>query len=286
MCIDLHLHSHYSDGTLPPAVLVDMAADAQLTGIALTDHDTVEGVDEFLDAARKQGITAVAGLEISSMFREHSLHILGYGIDHRAEELAARLLQVQQGREKRNRRIIGKLRELGLDIHHEELDSLSERGQTGRPHIARLLVHKGIVASPDDAFRLYLRRNALAWAGRPVYRAEECIAMIHRAGGVAVLAHPGQITPPPVSMAIFLAELVRLGLDGIEVYYPGYSPAVRKRLKDFAARHKLVITGGSDYHGENKPFSGMAGKKYRFCPPACLLDRLLEKIDALRHHDT
>jgi predicted metal-dependent phosphoesterase TrpH len=285
MCIDLHLHSHYSDGTMSPAALVEMAADARLTGIALTDHDTVEGIDEFLEAASRKNLVAVPGLEISSTFREYSLHILGYGINHRDSELAARLTGLQQGRESRNRKIIAKLQKIGLDIHNEELATLSECGQTGRPHIARLLARKGIVATPDEAFRLYLRREAPAWAGRPIYEAEECIAMIHQAGGVAVLAHPGQISPHPFSMSLLLKELVRLGLDGIEAYYPGYSPAVRKGLKNLAARHKLVITGGSDYHGENKPYGGMAGKKHRFCPPDILLDGLKEKIHVLQHRD-
>ncbi|MDW7771718.1 MAG: PHP domain-containing protein [Desulfobulbaceae bacterium] len=285
MCIDLHLHSHYSDGTLSPTALVEMAVEADICGIALTDHDTVEGIEEFLQAAAETGITAIPGIEISSSFRGYSLHMLGYGIDHRDSELQVSLERLQHGREKRNREIIARLQGIGLDIQIEELDVLSGFGQTGRPHIARLLTLKGIVTSMDDAFRLYLRKEAPAWAGRFIYTAEESIAMIHRAGGLAVLAHPGQITPRPYSMSLFIRELVRLGLDGVEVFYPGYSPKVRKGLKDIAARHKLVITGGSDYHGNNKPYATMAGKKNRFCPPRSLFDLLLKKIDAFQNRN-
>jgi len=284
MCIDLHLHSHYSDGTLSPAGLVNEASRSNLLGIALTDHDTVEGVEKLFNAAGQAGIRAISGLEVSSFHRKYSLHILGYGLDHHSTSLNAKLKHLQEEREKRNERIITKLQELGLDIHCEELKSFSKCGQTGRPHIAGLLTKKGIVASPDEAFRLYLRREAPAWSDRFMYSAEECIAMIHRAGGVAVLAHPGQITPRPASISDLLKQLVQLEIDGIEVFYPGYSREVRKSLKNLADRHKLVITGGSDYHGDNKPNRRMAGNKQQFCPPAKLLGPLLEKINMLQHY--
>jgi hypothetical protein len=285
MCIDLHLHSSYSDGTLSPAALVEEARVLKLRGIALTDHDTVEGVDEFLRAARLAGIPALSGLEISSSFRGYSLHILAYGIDCGHRELAAGLARLQAGREERNEKIIARLQELGLEIRLDELASLSGCGQTGRPHIARLLVRKGVVSTPDDAFRLYLRKGAPAWAGRYVFPAEECIALIHRAGGAAVLAHPGQIAPHPSSMSLLIGQLAREGLDGIEAHYPGYGSNTIRELKKIAGRHKLVITGGSDYHGDHKPYSGMAGRKSRFCPPAVLLDPLVKKIDARRLAD-
>jgi len=277
MCIDLHIHSHYSDGTFSPARLVKIASASHLRGISLTDHDTVEGTEEFLEEAKKVNIQAITGLEISSTHREYSLHLLGYGINHQDDKFRTWLARLQKGRKTRNEQILAKMQKLGLDIHTAELDTLSSCGQTGRPHIARLLVQKRIVSSVNDAFRHYLRKGSAAWVSRFTYPADQSIAMIHQAGGLAVLAHPGQITPQPMSLPLLIGELVERGLDGIEIYYPGYSPKVRRGLSGLAARHKLVITGGSDYHGDNKSYSRMAGKKNGFCPPDSLLDQLIEK---------
>lgn len=279
MCIDLHIHSHFSDGTHTPAELIMKAKSANLSALALTDHDTVQGLDDFLAAAKIHDLPVVTGLEISSTFNNHSVHILGYGMDHRNESFVKWLKRLQEGREERNEKIIDKLRQLGIEISDSELKDLSRHGQTGRPHIARLLVQKGIAASRDDAFRLYLKKGAAAWTGRFTYSAEESIRMIHHAGGIAVLAHPGHISPPPQHLHDFIGKLVALGLDGLEAYYPGYTNQVRKSLRNIADRHKLVITGGSDYHGENKEYSKMAGKKSGFCPPDSLLPRLYEKLN-------
>lgn len=285
MCIDLHLHSHYSDGTLSPARLVEMASSSALSCIALTDHDTVEGINEFLEEAQKLNIKALSGLEISSKHRNHSIHILGYGLDHKNSELEKWLMPLQEDRNSRNKKIITKLQGLGLDIQTEDLKTISNCGQTGRPHIARLLLQKGIVASTGDAFIHYLRKGAPAWVHRFTYSASQSIAMIHKAGGLAILAHPGQITPSPDSLPLFIGELVELGLDGIEIYYPGYSSKVRKKLRKVAARHNLVITGGSDYHGDNKSYTRMASQINGFCPPDTLLEALYEKIDAFRNRN-
>lgn len=285
MCIDLHIHSHYSDGTSSPARLVEMASACHLSGISLTDHDTVEGTDEFLEEAKKLSIEAITGLEISSTHREYSLHLLGYGINHQDGRLRTWLEHLQQGRKTRNEQILAKMQKLGLDIHTSELETLSCCGQTGRPHIARLLMQKKIVSSVNDAFRHYLRKGSAAWVSRFTYPADQSIAMIHQAGGLAVLAHPGQITPQPASLPLLIGELVERGLDGIEIYYPGYSPKVRRGLTGLAARHKLVITGGSDYHGYNKSYSRMASKKNGFCPPDSLLDQLIEKIGSFKNRN-
>jgi len=256
-----------------------MAADARLSAVALTDHDTVQGLDEFLRAAQKNTLRAITGVEISTTLHEYSFHLLGYGISHRDPCLGQWLELLQTGRKKRNEQIIARLQQLGMQINIDELESLSGCGQTGRPHIARLLLQKGLVASVDDAFRLYLRKGASAWVSRFSYPVSESIAMIHQAGGLAVLAHPGQITPQPSSLRNLVGELSTLGLDGMEAYYPGYSPKVRKTLKTIALRHKLVITGGSDYHGDNKLYSRMAGRKYGFCPPDNLLDQFNGRFD-------
>lgn len=281
MCVDLHIHSYYSDGTDSPAQLVELASDAGLTAISLTDHDTVDGIIELAEHAEKTSIKIIPGLEVSSSHRNYSLHILGYGIDPDNDVLRSWLAQLQQGRVARNEQIIIKMQNMGLDVHIDELNALSVYGQTGRPHIARLLLNKGIIKTANDAFKYYLRKGASAWADRFTYTAAESIAAIHKAGGAAVLAHPGQLAPDLKCLPLVLGELVERGLDGIEVYYPSHSPKVEKRLKELAKKYNLAMTGGSDYHGGNKSYSTMARSSNGFCPPDSILAQLYEKIARL-----
>lgn len=279
MFIDLHLHSIFSDGTATPEELVQMAAERNLGGIALTDHDTVDGIEPFMEAGKRHHVKTIAGIEISAQHRGFSLHILGYGLDTSCGSLHSWLDRVQQGRIERNRKIILKLRELGLHIDDRELDDFSHCGQTGRPHIARLLMEKGVVRTMDQAFSQYLRRGRPAWCARFAYTAEETIAMIHEAGGVAVLAHPGQIDPRIRIQPLLICELVERGLDGIEVIYPGHGKKIQKELTRLAHRFDLLITGGSDYHGGNRPGSNLAGQS-GFCPPYTLLAELERRLFA------
>ncbi|WP_457572680.1 PHP domain-containing protein [Desulfolithobacter sp.] len=279
MCIDLHLHSIFSDGTATPEELVQMAAERNLGGIALTDHDTVDGIEPFMEAGKRHHVKTIAGIEISAQHRGFSLHILGYGLDPGCDSLRRWLDRVQQGRTERNQNILHKLRELGLHINDRDLDVFSHCGQTGRPHIARLLIKKGAVRTMDQAFNQYLRRGRPAWCARFAYTAEETIAMIHEAGGVAVLAHPGQIDPHVRIQPLLIRELVERGLDGIEVIYPGHGKKIQKELTRLAHRFDLLITGGSDYHGGNRPGSNLAGKN-GFCPPYTLLAELERRLFA------
>ena len=282
MCVDLHIHSIYSDGTAFPSELVKMAVDSGLRGISLTDHDTVDGIDEVIKHGKKNHIEVISGLEISVIHREFSLHILGYGINHHHTGLTDWLAKLQHGRTNRNKLIIEKLQQLGLDVTNEELISLSRHGQTGRPHIARLLMDKGVVKTTNDAFKLYLRKGAPAWASRFAYSASQSIEMIHKAGGIAVLAHPGQIASGLKCLPLLIGELVERGLDGIEIYYPGHSDTLQKDLRKLAGKYNLVVTGGSDYHGTNKMYTKMASIRNGFCPPDDILDHLLEKMNALQ----
>ncbi|MBM9537180.1 PHP domain-containing protein [Desulfobulbus alkaliphilus] len=275
MCVDLHTHSIYSDGTLTPAELVDMALHNKLRGLALTDHDTVEGVAEIQQLGQQVGLTVLTGLEISTTLRQHTLHILGYGIDPGHRELLQWLLPLQEGRINRNRAILGKLQNLGINISASEVRTLSRCGQTGRPHFARLLIAKGVVESFDAAFRLYLGRNKPAWVRRFSYSAAETIAMIHRAGGIAVLAHPGQLDPEMRVQPSLIRELTLRGLDGLEVYYPTHSKKMRKTLKAVARECGLIATGGSDYHGDTRPLNRLAGTTTAFCPPFSIIEDIL-----------
>ncbi|MCL2340631.1 MAG: PHP domain-containing protein [Proteobacteria bacterium] len=278
MCIDLHTHSIHSDGICTPAELVAMAVEHGLRGLSLTDHDTVDGAEEMDRLCAEAGLAVISGVEISTSLHGHTLHILGYGIDPANAELLHWLVPLQQGRERRNAVILQKLQNLGVDITPEEVEELSHCGQTGRPHIARLLVAKGVVDSFDAAFRQYLGRNKPAWEGRFSYPAAETIAMIHRAGGLAVLAHPGQIDPSMSIQPALIRELTASGLDGLELYYPTHSQKMKKQLKALAAQCGLLLTGGSDFHGATRPMHHLAGKASGFCPPCSLLEQLTARL--------
>lgn len=279
MCIDLHTHSIYSDGSSTPAELIALAVGNGLRGLALTDHDTVEGVAELTTLGEQAGLTIISGVEISTSLHQYTLHILGYGIDVADPELLRWLQPLQEGRERRNAVILDKLQGLGVEITAEEVRQVSCCGQTGRPHIARLLVAKGVVENFDAAFRQYLGRNRPAWEGRFSYSAAATIDMIHRAGGLAVLAHPGQIDPEMRAQPPLIRELVLRGLDGLEVHYPTHTRKMKKKLKALAMEHDLLVTGGSDYHGQTRPAHQLAGAALGFCPPCDLLDRLKTRLD-------
>ncbi len=259
--IDLHLHSTYSDGTHTPGQLVEMAHSAGLQAISITDHDTVDGTGEALAAGTHYGVRIVAGVELSVYLDDLHFHLLGYHFDWRHQGLRAKLDRLQESRSKRNSVIVSNLKKLGLDISDEEVRRISSGGQTGRPHIARLLVEKNIVRDIDQAFALYLRKGRPGYARRFIYHVEEAIALLHESGGCAVLAHPAQISRSLPLLEDLLVHLKAMGLDGVETHYPTQKGAFLKRLKRLAAAHGLLETGGSDYHGDIRPNTAMAGNK-------------------------
>jgi predicted metal-dependent phosphoesterase TrpH len=277
MCVELHTHSVYSDGTATPTELIQMAADRKIQGFSLTDHDTVEGVQEAMCQGQKLGIPVVSGIEISASHRQYSLHILGYGIDSNNQELLDWLARLQQGRIERNRNILEKLAKMGISITDQELQQVSGCGQAGRPHIARLLKEKGYVTNMQKAFSYYLGRNKPAWCSRYTSESSEAIAILHQAGGLAVLAHPGIIDKSMKAQPMLIQELVERGLDGLEVFYPTHSSKVKKRLQILAGKYNLLCTGGSDYHGDQhgRLFTGEAGG---ICPPDSIIVELLERL--------
>ncbi|XOF32166.1 MAG: PHP domain-containing protein [Candidatus Electrothrix sp. YB6] len=277
MCVDLHTHSVYSDGTASPAELISMAAARRLQGFALTDHDTVEGVREAMRLGREHGVTVVSGLEISARHGAYSLHILGYGFDPEHPDLLEWLARLQEGRIARNQKIIAKLAEMGFAVSEQEVAQMSSCGQTGRPHIAGVLQKKGYVRSVQQAFSLYLGRNKPAWCPRRTCSAAEAIAVIHQAGGLAVLAHPGMLDNSMRKQPSIIQELKEKKLDGVEVYYPAHSRKMRKRLQEVAGKYNLLCTGGSDYHGSRHGHV-FAGGEGGICPPDSIMVELLERL--------
>ena len=247
--IDLHIHSTYSDGVCTPAKIVDLAKSQGLGAIAITDHDTAAGIDEALAGGQEKGVEVIPGIEISSWHGETSMHILGYSFNQKDKKFLSRLQLLQDGRETRNAKIIENLRRLGIKVDLSDLLRYSEYGQTGRPHIARLLVDKGVVRTIDQAFKLYLRRDGAAYAERFRFAAGDAIAMIREAGGIAVLAHPASLDPTLRSIPQLLDKLHKLGLGGVEVYYPSHSQRAVTALVRMAEDMGLLKTGGSDFHG-------------------------------------
>jgi len=255
--IDLHTHSSHSDGSLSPRQLVQLAKDRRLRAIALTDHDTVAGLEEALEAGKELGVEVVPGVEISAQYPPGTMHILGYYLRASNRELLGALKKLQQARAARNPKIIQRLQGLGLEITTTEVLDLSG-GQVGRPHIAKALVNKGYVSSIDEAFSRYLKKGAVAYVEKFRFPPEEAIAIIRRAGGIAVLAHPFTLGINKVDELVLLVhELAKIGLEGIEVFYPDHTEEMAIVYEDVAKRLGLVCTGGSDFHGNFRDHSDL-----------------------------
>jgi len=247
---DLHMHTTASDGVCSPTRVVELAVEAGLSVIAVTDHDTVAGVREAIEAGVRLGITVLPGVEISTRMEDQDIHMLGYGIDIDDKRLLGRLDQLRLARERRNQLIIDRLNACGIDITLAEVWNTvkKEPGNDltiGRPHIAEVLVRRGVVHSISEAFDRYLGEGAVAYASPERVTPEEAIRLIHDAGGLAVIAHPGLYEHDKLVEAI-----IGFGVDGIEVYHSDHTSEQERRYETIAKRYDLMITAGSDYHGE------------------------------------
>lgn len=280
--IDLHTHSTISDGTVPPAELVQLAQTKNLRAMALTDHDTVEGLDEAIAEAKNfDGFELIPGIEISAEYSEGTIHVLGYYLDRKDPVLLEKLKFLQEARAKRNPRIIKKLQELGLEITQEEVDKIAGQGVVGRPHIAMALVQRGYVKNVQEAFDKYLRKNGKAYVDKERFSQKDSIEMIQNAGGVAVLAHPKYVHGGNLkNVDKLIKQLVDLGLDGIEVFYGSHSAKEVKWLREIAKKYGLIATGGSDYHGSSKPDIDLGVGMGNLKVPYEIVEQLREKAAA------
>jgi predicted metal-dependent phosphoesterase TrpH len=251
--IDLHVHTTASDGTMSPAEVVRYAKGKKVLTIAITDHDTIEGLREGMQEGEKIGLEVIPGTELSVHSPRGTMHLLGYYIDPLDTALANKLTVLQQARVERNLKVVEKLHALGIPVELAEVKAAPEDGQIGRPHFARTLVEKGYARNIQDAFDRYLRKGGPAYVEKFRFSPEEAIYFIAKAGGITVLAHPftlGQLQPNDLESLI--VELKEKGLDGIEVYYPEHSEGQKKLYRHLAQQYGLVSTGGSDFHGLNK----------------------------------
>lgn len=277
MSLDLHIHSTFSDGTLRPAEIVSLAKRKGLQAISITDHDTTEGITEALEAGCRDEIEVITGIELSTSYDDRQIHLLGYLFDHLDPVFLSSIARIQNARDERNLRIIDKIQALGIDLTLSEVQQRSKVGQVGRPHIAQVLMDKGVVRSINDAFIRLLKKGAVAYSPRKLLMTVDAISLIRNAGGIAVLAHPGLIDRSLSVLPELLDELVPAGLGGIEVYYPVHSSKNQKQLRMLADRYDLAVTGGSDYHGDIRPGTMLAGGKNVYVPLE-VLQKLKDKL--------
>jgi predicted metal-dependent phosphoesterase TrpH len=251
--IDLHTHSIYSDGTNTPGELVAMADKGGLAALALTDHDTVGGVPELLEAGASTSVEIVPGIELSAMFDHGTMHILGYFVDHTNPSFLEKVKKIQMGREVRNHEILKKLNKLGYRLLWDDIQKQAGKDVVGRPHIAAALVENGHVKTRKAAFDKLLAKGRPGYASRESYSPEECIRLIHEAGGVSSLAHPATINLSNEQLRTLLAQMKEMGLGGLEVYYGERRPDNMRKFSQWAIELDLIRTGGTDYHGANTP---------------------------------
>lgn len=251
--LDLHVHSNASDGTLTPSEVVCLAKKTGLCAIALTDHDTVEGVDEAVAAGREYHIEVVPGVELSCAYISREIHIVGLFVDCKNTGFLDELARLKDTRAVRNEQMAEKCREQGMSITMEELLAEYPDAVITRAHFAALLAKKGYVSSVKDAFERYLNDHGPCFVPRYKMPCTQTIELIHSAGGLAILAHPILYKLGNTELAKLVSYLTKCGLDGIEALYSTYTASDERRIEKLAKENTLLISGGSDFHGANKP---------------------------------
>ncbi|AEE91445.1 PHP domain protein [Tepidanaerobacter acetatoxydans Re1] len=246
MCIDLHIHTTFSDGLLTPEQVVNKAIKLNLKAIAITDHDTVDGIRPALNKAKNYTeFEIVPGVELSTDWNSEEVHILGYYIDYNDSNLKTVLLSFQQKRMKRVDKIIARLKNMGIDISIEDVCAKSKGSSLGRPHIALVLVEKGYVCSVQEAFKDYLSKGKPAYVPKEKLTPFSAIDIIKQSSGIPVLAHPGLLEDDSI-----INELISYGIMGIEVIHKNHNKAQVDYYTRLALDNNLLLTGGSDSHGE------------------------------------
>ena len=275
--IDLHTHSLHSDGAQTPTDVVKTAADAGLSAIALSDHDCIEGVQEAMDAGSRLGVEVIPAVELSAQ-SDTELHILGYFIDINNKRLQDTMKYALQVRDERQEETCRKLREQGFDITMEEARAEAHGNPVlCRAHFAQIMVRKGYAESVKDAFSRYLSVGCYAYSNRQALTGQEAVSVIREAGGIAVAAHLHLIKLPDDELREYLKSLIPYGLDGVEGYYTDYTPDMEVRYRAMAKELGLVISGGTDYHGANKPHIAIGKGRGELEIPYSVLDGLRQR---------
>ena len=283
MSIDLHTHTNFSDGSLSPEALVDLALKKKIEVLAITDHDEVGAIHPAMQHSNNFPIEIVAGVELSIEYQLQGLghlHILVLFIDYNNEELITNLDKLKQARYDRIKIMVQKVKALGFDLDVNELEKYVGQGSAGRPHLARILVEKDIVKDIPDAFGKYLSKGRPAYVPKTKLSAQAAIDLIHHAGGLAIIAHPyslGYATYPEMGREIL--KLKAMGLDGLEAYYTSYNVYLTNWLLEFAKENNMLISGGSDFHGEPKPEIQLGSGSGNLSIPYSVYEKLINYIN-------
>lgn len=272
--IDLHTHSTASDGSCTPTEVMEAAVNAGLAAVALTDHDTMQGVPEAMEAAEKLDIECIPGIELSAVYGDREVHIVGLFLDPRDSVLAKRLDSFRQIRKQRNLRMIEKMQAAGVDITMEKVRDLEGDAVITRANLARYLVHVGYAVSIKEAFDKYLSPGLPFYVPKTGVTPEDAVRAIRDGGGTAILAHPLLYDFTPAQLDTCIELLKNYGLQGIETYYSTYSPADERNMKRLADRHGLLWSGGSDFHGSVKPHIQIGKGMGHLVIPYDILDKL------------
>ena len=275
MRIDLHMHSTFSDGVFTPTELVEKAVAGEVDVISLTDHDCLDGLSEAISAGKTKGVRVVAGVELSCEYRGRDLHILGYGVDPAHEGFQEALRKFRETRHKRGLKIVEKLNALGITIEPAEVLAKAGKGALGRPHIAAVLVDRGVVSKTGEAFDKYIAEGGPAYVPKYKMSASEAIGQIRAASGLAFVAHPGVFLENMDEMLDLIAE----GFDGIEVYHPTHTGEMAKKLRKMAEEKGLLMSGGTDFHG----FSGRDVSMGSLNIPPDVWEKLSARLDGHAH---
>lgn len=253
MAVDLHLHSNFSDGSATPSEIVELAVATGLMGIALTDHDILEGIPEARAAAEANDLEFIAGVEMSVDWQGSAMHLLVYFLEDEEGPLQNKLVAVREGRASRNIQIISALQANGIDITMAEVASVAGEGSMGRPHFAKVLVDKGVVTTMSEAFNNWLGTGQPGYVARTRLDAFEAVELARQSGAVPVIAHPHTLGLDATDYAHAFRELTDAGLGGIEAYYTDYSQDLREHVAQICTDLGIAATGGSDFHGTYKP---------------------------------
>ena len=274
--IDLHIHSTCSDGTFTPEEIIQKVIDKKLYGFSLTDHDTVDGISNILAANLPDDLKFIPGIEISCDALGREIHILGYGIDHKNKTLNNTLLALRDKRFQRNLDIIHLFQKDGYPITLKKLQNGEPDTVITRAHFARTLITEGICTSMDQAFSKYLGETCKYYVPKPFFDPKDCLKLILDAGGIPVLAHPFLYKFSNLDTKHLIRDLKEYGLAGIEVYHSSQHAGQISKLREWQNEYDLLATGGSDFHGTNKPDIEIAIGRGPLFVPDHLLDELLQ----------
>ncbi len=273
--VDLHLHTTHSDGTLSPTELVDLCAQKGLKVIAISDHDSTEGVAEARSAATKHGIEIIPAIELSTDVPDNEIHMLGYFVDIEDTGFQDLLREFRAGREDRGRQMVERLRQLGMEITWEEVELIADGAAVGRPHIAQAMIDRGYVSEWQEAFERYIGRTGPAYVERTRLEPEEAVQVLLKNGALPVMAHPLYYEREDTQkLRRVVASLKEAGMIGLEVHYGEFSESEIDMLANIAAELDLVPCGGSDYHASGKPGEIIPGEAG---PPMSTVEALREK---------